>query len=423
MNYNETISYLYSRLPVFHRDGKSAYKPGLENVEKLDKDLEYPHRNYKTIHIAGTNGKGSVSNLLASVLQHEGYKVGLYTSPHLKEFRERIRINGKQIPEQYVCDFVKTHRTIFENINLSFFELTMSMAFKYFADEKVEIAIIEAGLGGRLDSTNIITPILSVITNISFDHMNILGDTLSAIASEKAGIIKPSVPVVIGESKDEIKQLFIDKANSVSAPILFAENEINVVLKENTHGKQQFNCTNFQNLTIGLGGLYQQKNTATTLVAIQQLNQIGLQLSNKAIYKGFETVCETTGLQGRWQKIQDKPTIICDIGHNEEAIRYVNQQLQSINYKNLRIVIGIMKDKDIENMLKLLPKKAIYYFCKANTPRALDEKEFQQQANVFGLNGNSFSSVELALNTAKQEASIDDLIFVGGSNFVVAEVV
>lgn len=422
MNYEETITYLFSRLPVFQRDGQSAYKPGLYNTEKFDVELGHPHRKYKTIHVAGTNGKGSVSHLLASVLQHAGYKVGLYTSPHLKDFRERIRINGEPISKEYVCEFTEEHKAFVEKLNPSFFELTMSMAFKYFADEKVDVAVIEVGLGGRLDSTNIITPVLSVITNISFDHMNYLGNTLTAIASEKAGIIKPQIPIIIGEATGEIKQVFIDKAQEQDAPIIFAEDETTVKVISTENGRQVFDCTNFSLLTIGLGGNYQLKNTATTLTAIQQIQLLGFNLSKESIYKGFETVCETTGLQGRWQKIQDNPSVICDTGHNEGGIRYIVEQLQSLPYKQLRMVIGMVNDKDLSKVLSLLPSDAKYYFCKASIPRALNEKEVQHQAEEFGIQGDCFPTVQMALDKAKQDASIDDLIFIGGSTFVVAEI-
>ncbi len=423
MNYKEAISYLYTRLPVFHLDGKSAYKPGLENVKKLDTLLANPHENYKTIHVAGTNGKGSVSSLLASVLQHAGYNVGLYTSPHLKDFRERIRINGKQISEDYVCDFVIEHKNYFEELNPSFFELTMSMAFRYFADKKVDIAIIEVGLGGRLDSTNIISPIISIITNISLDHQEFLGKDLQSIAKEKAGIIKTNTPTVIGEAVNEIKQIFIEKASKENSKIIFSENENPVLLNKILNGKISVRTNHYTELIVGLSGNYQLKNISTTLTSIQELNNIGLSIPNEAIYKGFETVSESTGLQGRWQKLQNKPTIICDTGHNEAAIKEIVLQLKTYKYKTLRIILGLANDKDYNKILSLMPTEATYYFCKANISRALEETILQEKANKLMLKGNSYSSVTKALQKAKEDASTDDLLFIGGSNFVVAEVI
>ncbi len=422
MNYPETLQYLYSRLPLFQREGAAAYKPGLDNTFKLDNHLGNPHRQYKTIHIAGTNGKGSVSHLLASVLQHAGYKVGLYTSPHLKDFRERIRVNGIPVSEQYICDFTEQNKILFEEINPSFFEATMCMAFCYFADQKVDIAVIETGLGGRLDSTNIIQPILSIITNISFDHTAFLGDTLAAITSEKAGIIKPHTPVVVGETTPETRPVFLQKAIQENAPIHFAEEEISAELIEAQAGKQTYNCTGYPNLTIGLGGIYQEKNIKTALAAIAQLQKI-ITINNSAVYQGFETVTQTTGLQGRWQQLSGNPTVICDTGHNEAGIRYIVQQLKQQSYNHLRIVLGVVNDKDIQAMLSLLPAEATYYFCRADIPRALPAEELQQQAAGFGLQGKAYPSVAQALQQAKLEAAADDFIFVGGSTFVVAEVV
>lgn len=423
MTYNEAIEYLYNRFPAFQKVGASAYKPGLENAQKLDKKLLSPHKKYKTIHIAGTNGKGSVSHMLASVLQESGFKVGLYTSPHLKKFRERIRINGKQISEDYVCNFVIQHKNLFEEIKPSFFEATMSMAFQYFADEKVDIAIIEVGLGGRLDSTNIISPILSVITNISFDHQSFLGDNLKAIASEKAGIIKPNTPVVIGEADNELKKVFKNKARKESSVIIFSEEEQLIDFTKALNGKLLVNAINYPALSIGLSGFYQLKNIATTLTSIQELKKLGLHITKESVYKGLKNVCKTTGLKGRWQVLQNNPTIICDTGHNEAAIKYIVQQLKTYKFKTLRIVFGMANDKDIDKVLQLLPREAHYYFCKANTPRAINQKKLQQQAIQYNLKGNYYSSVQEALDKAKEDASADDLLFVGGSNFVVAEII
>ncbi len=423
MTYQETLDYLYSRLPVFQKEGQVAYKPGLENTLKLDKALGSPHKKYKTIHVGGTNGKGSCSHMLASVLQHAGYKVGLYTSPHLKDFRERIRVNGKPVAEEYVINFTEKYQSLFEEIYPSFFEATMSMAFQYFAEEEIDVALIEVGLGGRLDSTNIITPELCVITNISFDHQQFLGNTLSSIAGEKAGIIKPGIPVVIGEAEGEVKAVFEAKASKEDAPILFAENEIDVQLIGAENGKQLFDCTGYPKLIIGLGGTYQQKNIATTLTAIKELNKQGFKLSEKSIRDGISTVVETTGLLGRWQTLQTNPTVICDTGHNEAGIRYIVQQLSSMKYTKLHIVLGMVSDKDVRKVLSLLPQFATYYFCKANIPRALSSEEMKQKAAEYNLKGEAFPTVADALSAAKLAASNEDLVFVGGSTFVVAEVV
>ncbi len=422
MTYQETLSYLYGRLPVFQREGAAAYKPGLDNTLRLDNSLGNPHKQYKTIHIAGTNGKGSVSHLLASALQHAGFKVGLYTSPHLKDFRERIKVNGTPVSEEFVCSFTEQNKTLFETINPSFFEATMCMAFCYFAEEEVDIAVIETGLGGRLDSTNIINPILSLITNISFDHTQFLGKTLEAIAGEKAGIIKAKIPVVIGETTTETKSVFVQKAATENAPIYFADEEIDIKLSATLPGKQIFDCSGFSQLTVGLGGIYQQKNTATSLCAIRELRK-QISLPNEAVRKGFATVCETTNLQGRWQQLQSNPTIICDTGHNEAGMRYIAQQLKMLPYKTLRIVLGMVNDKDIDAMLSLLPTQAVYYFCNADIPRALPAEKLQAKAAQFHLQGKVFGSVANALQNAKKDADDDDLIFVGGSTFVVAEVV
>lgn len=421
MTYPDTLNYLFSRLPFFQREGISAYKPGLDNTLRLDERLGHPHRNYKTIHVAGTNGKGSVSNLLASVLQHAGYKVGLYTSPHLKDFRERIRVDGKPVTEQYVCDFVEKHALFFEDLKPSFFEATMCMAFKFFADEKVDIAVIEVGLGGRLDSTNIISPMLSIITNISFDHQQFLGNTLSAIAGEKAGIMKAGVPVVIGEAEGEVLNVFQQQAVELGVELYLAQELVQVRLLELNHHKQMYDCTGFPNLCIGLGGLYQQKNTATALTAIEQLRKLGLELPDEAVYKGFEMLCETTGLQGRWQVLQTQPWVICDTGHNEAGIRYVLEQIASYSFDKLHFVIGMVNDKDVSKILSMLPKNAEYYFCKASIPRALEPADLQQQAAKFNLKGNTYPSVQSALGAAKSAADKNDFIFVGGSTFVVAE--
>jgi dihydrofolate synthase/folylpolyglutamate synthase len=413
---------------MFQRIGEAAYKANLDNSMALDKYFDHPHLLYSSVHIAGTNGKGSVSNILAAVLQKAGYKTGLYTSPHLKNFRERIRINGKEISEQYIVDFVEKHRSAFEPLKPSFFELTMMMCFKYFADENVDIAVIETGLGGRLDSTNIITPVLSVITNISKDHTQFLGDTLRQIAGEKAGIIKPGIPVVIGESQPEIMDVFEDKANDLKSEIYFADQYYTVELQPNTiEDKQVFNVFRnnkmfLENLKLDLKGIYQKKNTTTVLQAIEILNNSGFPIDKGSIYAGFENSMQITDFKGRWQSIGENPRIVCDTGHNEAGIAEVLEQIKTVQFKNLHIVFGVVEDKNIESILEMLPKNAKYYFCRADIPRALNQESLKQKASNFGLNGNSYNSVKAALENAKQNADKDDFIFVGGSTFVVAEV-
>lgn len=423
MNYQETIEYLYKQLPVYQNIGGSAYKEGLDNSLALDAYFEQPHTKYKTIHIGGTNGKGSTSHLLAAILQQSGYKVGLYTSPHLVDFRERIRVNGEKIDQQYVVNFVAKHKDNYESIQPSFFELTMMMAFCYFAEQGVDIAIIEVGLGGRLDSTNIITPILSVITNISLDHVQFLGNTLPKIASEKAGIIKPYIPVVIGEAEGEVKKVFEDKAVSVNAPIIFAEDE-NLILASDKleDGSWLLQTEAYPNLKCELGGLPQLKNAATVLCSVDILRKEGLTITNQAVYTGFRLVTKLTGLMGRWQIIQDKnPKIICDTGHNVGGIAYVSKQLQSEKYNKLHIVIGMVNDKDISHVLELLPKTATYYFTKANIFRAMDEVKLSGIANKHNLIGKTYNTVKDAVNASLANSKQDDLVFIGGSNFVVAE--
>ncbi len=405
MNYNEAIEYLYAHAPMFQNIGKKAYKTGLENTFFLDKKFQSPHKNYKTIHVGGTNGKGSCSHLIASVLQCAGYRVGLYTSPHLKDFRERIRINGKMISEEKVINFIEQHKSIIEKIEPSFFEITTVLALHYFSEQKVDVAVIEVGLGGTLDCTNIISPEISIVTNISYDHTNILGNTLEEIAQQKAGIIKQKTPVIIGEYQNEnIKKIFEEKADKEQAPIFFAQ-EININTPE---------CQ--------LKGIYQEKNKRTVMVALNELHKKGFKISPNDIKNGFEQVIERTNLQGRWQTIGKNPLVVCDTGHNEAGFRYLAQQLNAQSCNTLRIVIGMVADKDIESVLQLLPKHAIYYFTKASIPRALNEHELQQKASKFKLNGACYESVKKALAKAKSDASPDDFIFVGGSNFVVAEV-
>lgn len=422
MNYEETLEYLYNSAPLFQHIGKDAYKEGLENTYLLDKYFDHPHRKFRTIHIAGTNGKGSCSHTLAAILQAAGYRTGLYTSPHLIDFRERIRINGMPVSKEFVIDFVAKHRDFFEPLHPSFFELTTAMAFHYFAQEKVEVAIIEVGLGGRLDCTNIIHPDLCVITNISFDHVQFLGYTLGKIAQEKAGIIKEGIPVVIGETTAETKPVFAARAQEIHAPIFFAEEEH--LLRDsqlNEKGKRIYQTEDYANLEGELGGLCQLKNTNTLLSAIRQLRQAGYQFTEADVRKGFSHVCELTGLMGRWQKLEDSPTLICDTGHNVGGISYIATQLSIQKYERLHIVIGMVNDKDISGVLALLPKNAIYYFTKASVKRALPEKELQELARQAGLSGNIYPDVQSAVTAARKEASPQDFIFVGGSSFIVAD--
>jgi dihydrofolate synthase / folylpolyglutamate synthase len=420
-SYSEAIQYLYDRLPVFHHVGSSAYKPGLNNTIQLMNALKNPHMRYRTIHVAGTNGKGSVSHLLASVLQCAGYKVGLYTSPHLVDFGERIRVNGTTIDEQYVVDFVEDNKALFDKINPSFFEATMAMAFNYFADSEVDIAVIEVGLGGRLDSTNIIHPGLSVITNISYDHTGFLGDSLENIAFEKAGIIKKNTPVVIGETLPETRPVFEGRASEENAPIYFAEELVEVSLIENQYAKTLVKTSNNKSYIVGLTGTYQLKNIATTLTAIEELRKQHLDISETCISKGLEFVTEITGLRGRWEVLQQNPTVVADTGHNAAGIQCVVGQLKTQKFDTLRIVIGMVNDKDISSVLAILPQEATYYFTQANIPRALAAKELKEMAQSYSLNGLAYSSVEEAVKSAISESKTGDFILIGGSNFVVGE--
>lgn len=420
-SYSQTLEYLYDRLPAFHQVGGAAYKPGLDNTIRLMQALNNPHTRYKTIHVAGTNGKGSVSHFLCSVLQEAGYKVGLYTSPHLVDFGERIRVNGQMIAQQYVIEFVEQHSALFTEIEPSFFEATMAMAFQYFADIQVDIAVIEVGLGGRLDSTNIIEPELSVITNISFDHTGFLGDTLEKIAAEKAGIIKKNIPVIIGETLPETLPVFISKAKEMNAPVSFAENDIVVTFKDYKEGKMLIYKNKNTDFLIGLNGSYQLKNVATVFCAVEKLNNLGFNITENQLRSGLENVVENTGLMGRWQLLQTRPTVITDTGHNVAGIKYVVEQLKKHQYKTLRIVIGMVNDKDVSSVLALLPKQAVYYFTQAHIERAMSAIELYKKAKSIYLKGNSYNSVEEAINSAIIDADNDDLIFIGGSNFVVGE--
>lgn len=421
MNYSETIHYLFNVTPLFQNLGAGAYKPGLRTTETLDEHFEHPHHRFRSIHVAGTNGKGSCSHTIAAILQAAGYKVGLFTSPHLLDFRERIRINGIMIPEQYVIDFVEKEKSFFEPLHPSFFEITTAMAFKYFAEEHVDVAVIEVGLGGRLDCTNIIKPELSIITNISFDHQQFLGNTLTEIAGEKAGIIKSDIPVIIGETVPETRLVFKEKAKTVDTRIIFAE-DAPIVLKSFVNGKnfRVYNTTIYGEIFGALTGDCQDKNTNTILTAITHLDCFKIPL--QAILRGFAEVCETTGLMGRWQYIQKNPTVVCDTGHNMGGWKYLGERLTKISQEQpLKIVFGMANDKDIDGVLEILPKTAQYYWAHASVDRALTESQLEGIATKYALRGKKFTTVEAAYKQALLEASANDFIFVGGSNFVVSD--
>ncbi len=405
MNYRETLDWMFAQLPMYQRQGDSAYKIDLNNTIQLAEYLGNPHFNFKSIHVGGTNGKGSTSHILASVLQETGYEVGLYTSPHLKDFRERIRINGIEISKEFVVDFITKHRSFFEDNRLSFFEMTVGMAFQYFSESNIDIAVIEVGLGGRLDSTNVITPEISVITNIGLDHTRFLGNTFAEIASEKAGIIKENVPVVIGRSTSETKEVFVEKAKSCNSDLYFAK---------------EFKGRLF---TSDLKGEYQKENIRTVLQTISVLRNNGWNITEEAIKKGLSNVVSNTGLLGRWQILQQNPKVICDTAHNPDGLKVVLKQLSEETYDNLHIVLGVVNDKDLDSILKLFPVNAIYYFARPNIPRGLDEKRLSKKASEFNLIGKEYLSVSQAYNTALQQATDQDLIYVGGSTFVVAEII
>ena len=421
MTYDETVTYLFNCAPPFQQVGGAAYKEGLSTTIALDNHLGNPHRKFRTIHVAGTNGKGSTSHTLAAILQESGYKVGLYTSPHLIDFRERMRVNGITASKEYVTDFVEKHRAFFEPLQPSFFELTTAMAFNYFAEQNVDVAIIEVGLGGRLDCTNIITPELCIITNISPDHTQFLGNTLQEIASEKAGIIKNGIPVVIGETTTETKEVFARKAKESNAPIIFAEEEALLTAATPMDNGYRYKSTVFGDFFGELGGDYQQKNTNTLLSAINILRNSGFAITEESLRKGFTNVCKLTGLMGRWQKIQDNPRVICDAGHNIGGIKYITEQLARVDCRELRIVFGMVNDKDITSVLKMMPKNAEYYFTQASIKRAMPADDLKNMAKRFGLMGNSHPNVKEALEAALSDSSDDDFIFVGGSCFIVAD--
>jgi dihydrofolate synthase / folylpolyglutamate synthase len=405
MNYDETLRWMFAQLPMYQNIGAPAYKKDLTNTILLANYLGNPEQNLKSIHVAGTNGKGSTSHMLASILQEAGYKTGLYTSPHLKDFKERIKINGIEIPESFVCEFITKHKSFFEENQLSFFEMTVGLAFEYFKNEKVDITIIETGMGGRLDSTNIVTPLISVITNIGLDHTQFLGTTLEAIAGEKAGIIKPNIPVIIGEYSKETKPVFIEKAVAEKVPIYFASDLITTTYPSD------------------LVGDYQIQNKKTVLQTIRILqSQNDFTISDIAIENGFRKVVKNTGLLGRWQQLQINPLVICDTAHNKHGLEIVLKQIQKQKFEQLHFVFGVVNDKDLDEILPIFPKNAIYYFCKPNIPRGLDAEILKEKCSKFKLEGSIYNSVSEAYQQAISKANSDDFIFIGGSTFVVAEI-
>lgn len=411
---------------MFHRIGPAAYKADLSNTIRLMDLLGHPEKAFKSVHIAGTNGKGSTSHMLAAILQSAGYRTGLYTSPHLLDFRERIRVNGQMISPDTVSDFVVRHRSAFDTVAPSFFEWTVALAFDYFRQEAVDIAVIETGLGGRLDSTNVITPVLSVITNIGWDHASLLGDSLEKIAGEKAGIIKPGTPVVIGERDEGTAKVFLGKAAAMDSSITFASDLIRVECLVREHDRQyvrvlQPDHTSPADFALDLPATYQQKNVATVLAAVAQLNAAGWKIGDDAIASALSAVRTLTGLMGRWQKLSDSPLTFCDVGHNEDGIREVVSQLSAFSHRKLHFVLGMVRDKDVKAVLALLPSDATYYFCQPGLPRSLPVEELAQAALACGLQGSVFYSVQDAVKAASSSAKAGDLVFIGGSTFVVAE--
>ena len=431
MTYTETCQYLYNQIPMFENLGIAGYKEGLENTLKLDEHYGHPHRHYLTIHVAGTNGKGSCAHTLAAILQKCGYTVGLYTSPHLVDFDERIRVNGQPINHDYVVEFVNEGKSFFDPLNPSFFEVTTAMAFKYFSDKHVDIAVIEVGLGGRLDCTNIINPILSVITNISYDHMQQLGYSLEQIAMEKAGIMKKGVPVVIGETTPETRGIFEAVARETDAPIIFAEDHPEVQSVQLLNNGMQYDTVHYGTILGELRGLYQEKNTNTILTAVRQLEELGfmyrfkddseMKVRGKEIAEGFKSVCEITGLKGRWQTISKSPLVICDTGHNVGGWTYLSKQIELVKCNKKHIVFGMVDDKDMDGIMALLPKNATYYFAKSSNKRAVSENVLKIISGQRGLEGEGFPSVIEAYNSARNAAGPDDFVFIGGSTYVVAD--
>ncbi|HPX76693.1 MAG TPA: folylpolyglutamate synthase/dihydrofolate synthase family protein [Bacteroidales bacterium] len=426
MNYQEVIEFMFNSLPMYQRVGAAAYKANLDNTLAFDKITGSPHKKYKTIHIAGTNGKGSVSHSLASILQEAGYKTGLYTSPHLTDYRERIRVNGKKIEESFITEFINSHKNFIKNVKPSFFEMSVALAFKYFELQQVEVAVIEVGMGGRLDSTNIILPELSVITNIGLDHTQFLGNSLAEIAGEKAGIIKQNIPVVIGERQKETEEVFLKKAKEKNSKISFASDNyackiLNSNLKYSNFEVEKKTSDKSYTLNFNLSGKYQEKNLATILETVDNLRNQGFCISDENLKQGLENLIKNTGFHGRWETLNAEPLTICDTGHNKDGLSYTIEQLLSLEFKKLRFVLGFVNDKNVDEVLKLFPKNAEYYFCKAQIPRALDEKILLEKANLVSINGKSFENVSSAYHAAKKDADKNDVIFIGGSTFVVAD--
>lgn len=428
MTYQECLDYLYQQLPMFHRIGNAAFKKSLDNIISLCEALGQPQQQFKTLHVAGTNGKGSSAHMMAAVLQQAGYKTGLYTSPHLKSFTERVRVNGLELPQDYLVDFVEQHKPLFESIKPSFFEMTVALAFQYFADEHVDIAVIEVGLGGRLDSTNIITPEVSLITNISYDHQALLGDTITAIAAEKAGIIKPGVPAVISTRQHEAAEVFRAKATEVGAPLYFATDQFRAEPTVADLERQVFQVYRneelyLQGLELDLTGIYQQYNLPGVLQTLAILGeQRDFSIPEDALRSGLAQTKSLTGFKGRWQVLQQQPLIICDTGHNEEGMRQVVAHLAALQPKRVHFVFGAVNDKDVTSILQLLPKAYTYYFCQATIPRALPVEELQAKAEAAGLTGTAYATVPGAVAAARTNAAPDEVIFIGGSTFVVAEI-
>lgn len=428
MNYEETINYLFTFLPMFQRIGAAAYKADLSNTIALMEALDNPQNKFKSIHVAGTNGKGSTSHLLASLLREKGLKVGLHTSPHLKDFRERIRVNGVMVEKDWVVDFVEKNKSIIEEIQPSFFETAVAMAFKYFEEEKVDIAIIEVGMGGRLDSTNVLSPLLSIITNISFDHTQFLGKDLASIATEKAGIIKDNTPVVIGQTHQETAPVFIKRAKEHNSKIIFADQIYTVANPLHKDAKLMVDIYKrddliYEGLVSMLSGNYQLKNIATVICAIEELGKIGYSFSEEEVRKGFLNLQTNAPLMGRWQTLSTNPLTICDTGHNEDGLSYVIEQINQTPHNNLHFVLGMVNDKDVDKVLSMLPKQAHYYLCKADIPRGLDVELLEEKTKEAGLTYSTYNSVKEALSAAQKNAKENDLVFVGGSTFTVAEVV
>ncbi|TXK47679.1 bifunctional folylpolyglutamate synthase/dihydrofolate synthase [Pontibacter qinzhouensis] len=428
MTYQECLAYLYEQLPMYQRIGNAAFRKSLDNIIFLCDALGQPQHKFKTVHVAGTNGKGSSSHMLAAVLQSAGYKTGLYTSPHLKSFTERVRVNGAELEQDYLVNFVSLHKELFEKIKPSFFEMTVALAFEYFAHQQVDIAVIEVGLGGRLDSTNIIQPEVALLTNIGYDHQSILGDTLEEIAAEKAGIIKPATPAVVSTRQPEIAHVFISKAIQQDAPLVFASDQFKIELQYASLEKQVVLVENskgteiLSDLELDLTGQYQHLNLPGVLQAVEVLRERGITISEQALRQGLAQTKSLTGLKGRWQILSHNPLTVCDTGHNEDGIKQIVQQLQSLNPKQVHLVFGAVNDKDITTVLQLLPKTYTYYFCQAQIPRALAVGELQQQAQVLGVKGNAYNTVADAIKAAKANAAPDEVIFIGGSTFVVAEI-